>query len=152
MTIETELLAIKGNREFWQCEDIVEWARTHPSSALHKAPQFCGFDLKKSAYEHWLWAARALIALHITYEDGTRKAVSLSIDRQRPGGGYRDVDDVLRDKGLYEIMLADALAELTRVQAKYEQVTQLKPVWREVGKLRRQRQAKQKGVERRATA
>jgi hypothetical protein len=124
MTIESELLAIRGNKEFWVCEDIVEWARSHPKSALHNAPQFCGFDVKKSAYEHWLWAARALIALHITYEDGTRKAVSLSIDRQRTGGGYRDVDDVLRDKSLYEIMLTDALNELQRVEAKYERVRQ----------------------------
>lgn len=152
MSIESELLEIKGNREFWIAEEIVDWARTHPKSALHKAPQFCGFDLKKSAYEHWLWAARALIALHITYEDGTRKAVSLSIDRQREGGGYRDVNDVLRDKGLYEIMLADALNELKRVELKYEQVKQLKPIWREAAKIRRQRQAKQKGKEQRESA
>lgn len=145
MSIESELLEIKGDSELWKVEEIVDWARSHPNSALHKAPQFCGFDLKKSAYEHWLWAARALIALHITYEDGTRKAVSLTIDRQRPGGGYRDVDDVLRDRGLYEIMLADALNELKRVELKYENVRQLKPIWREAARIRRQRQGKQKG-------
>jgi hypothetical protein len=145
MSIEAELLTIKGNREFWVCEEIVDWARAHPNSALHKAPQFCGFDLQKSAYQHWLWAARALIALHITYEDGTRKAVSLSIDRTRKGGGYRDVDDVLRDKSLYDIMLADALSELKRVELKYDQVKQLKPVWRMAAKIRQSREAKGKG-------
>ena len=152
MSIESELLALKGDKEFWICEEIVEWARTHPESALHHAPQFCGFNLKKSAYEHWLWAARSLIALHITYEDGTRKAVSLSIDRQREHGGYRNVDDVIRDKGLYQIMLTDAFNELKRLELKYDQIKQLKPVWSAVDKVRQRRQAKQKGVERSASA
>lgn len=153
MSIQTELLALRGEGEFWKCEEIVEWARTHPKSALHKAPVFCGFDLKKSAYEHWLWGARSLVSLHIRMGDGSRAAVSLSLDRSRKGGGYRAVEDVLRDKGLHEIMLADALNELNRVEAKYLHVKQLKPVWRAAAKVRRSRRAKQmKGGERRASA
>lgn len=137
MSIQQELIEIKGNRDILTAEDVVEWARSHPDSELHNAPEFCGWNLKKSAYEHWLWAARRLIALNITYEDGTRKFVSLSIDRTRDGGGYRDVDDVLREKGLHEIMMADALRELERVQAKYDRLTKLQPVWAEVEKIRK---------------
>jgi len=35
MTIETELLAIKGDDELLRPEDIVKWAREHPNSDLH---------------------------------------------------------------------------------------------------------------------
>ena len=154
MSIESELLQIRGNSEFWVCEEVVAWARSHPKSALYKAPVFCGFDLKKSAYEHWLWGARSLIALHVRMADGTRAAVSLSLDRSRKGGGYRAVEDVLRDKGLYEIMLQDALNELNRVEAKYDMVKQLRPVWKAAAKVRRGRGTKQMkgGAEKRASA
>lgn len=137
MTIQDELLAIKGNKDLLLGEDVVAWARSHPKSDLYKAPEFCGWDLKKSAYEHWLQGARRLIALHITFEDGERKFISLSIDRTRSGGGYRDIDDVVRDKNLHDIMLTDALNELQRMQLKYERLKKLKPVWREVNRLRK---------------
>jgi hypothetical protein len=84
------------------------------------------------------------MALHIVYGDGTRKLVSLSIDRTKPGGGYRDVDDVLRSPALHDIMLADALKELERMEIRYEKLRQLKPVWREAAKVRR-RHMKEKG-------
>jgi hypothetical protein len=153
MTIQSELLSIKADHDLLTAEEVVDWARSHPNSALYKAPEFCGWDTKKAAYEHWLWGARRLIALHIRYEDnGQRKFVSLTIDRQRNGGGYRDIDDVLRDQSLYEIMLADALNELKRIERRYEQVRQLKPVWRAVAKIRRRRTRQMKGGERRASA
>lgn len=134
MSIESELLAIKGNKEMLLAEDVIAWARSHPKSKLHQAIEW---DDRKAADEHRLWQARRLIALHITFEDGERKFVSLSVDRTRDGGGYRDIDDVVRDKMLHEIMLADALNELQRVQLKYERLKQLKPVWREVARLKR---------------
>lgn len=134
MSIESELLAIKGNKEMLLAEDVIAWARSHPKSKLHQAIEW---DDRKAADEHRLWQARRLIALHITFEDGERKFVSLSVDRTRDGGGYRDIDDVVRDKMLHDIMLADALNELQRVQLKYERLKQLKPVWREVARLKR---------------
>jgi hypothetical protein len=145
MTIESELRQLKKDRgELLTGEHVVEWARSHPKSALYKAPQFCGWDLKKSAYQHWLWAARALIAIHVTYENGTRQLVSLSLDRGREGGGYRDVDEVLRDRTLSQIMLKDALNELNRVEEKYDMVKELTSVWREVKKVRSRLRSKSK--------
>ena len=82
------------------------------------------------------------MALHVTYENGTRQLVSLSLDRTRPGGGYRDVDEVLRDRSLSEIMYEDALRELERVQEKYNEIKQLTAVWREVKKARRRKGAR----------
>ena len=149
MSIETELMAIKGNKELLVVEDVEAWAKAHPKSKLHRELEW---DDRRAGYQFRLWQVRRLIGLHIRTEDGQRTVVSLSLDRTRDGGGYRHVDDVLRDKGLYEIMLADALNELKRVELKYEQVKQLKPVWREAARVRRQRQAKQKGGERRESA
>ena len=136
MSIQEELLAIKGNSELLTAEAVVEWARAHPKSDLHNDPIFCGWDTKKSAYEYWLWGARRLIALNIVYADGTRQFVSLSIDRTKEQGGYRDIEDVLRNKSLHDMLLHDALQELARVQAKYERLVALKPVWREAQRVR----------------
>jgi hypothetical protein len=137
VSIQSELLALKDEDGFIKAETVVAWARSHPKSALHQAPEFCGWNEKKLAAEHLLWAARRLIALHIVREDGERKFVSLTIDRTRPGGGYRDVYDVVHDKSLYELMLQDALAELQRLQLKYEKLKELKPLWRVSEKLRK---------------
>jgi hypothetical protein len=149
MSIETELLKIKGSKEMLTAEEVVDWAQAHPKSKLHKAPEFCGWDLNKSAREHWIWGARRLIALNIRYEDGTRKFVSLTADRSRTGGGYRDVDDVVRDQMLHEMMLADALRDLKRVEEKYERLNELKPVWTAASKVRAK---KAKQEEKRASA
>jgi hypothetical protein len=149
-TIASELRELKKGRELLTAEYVVEWARSHTKSALHKAPIFYGWDQKKAAYQHWLHGARMLIAMHVTYATGQRQLVSLSLDRSRPGGGYRDVDDVLRDQSLTEIMLEDALRELHRIQIKYDQVKALKPVWAAVEKVKSRR--KKTTTEKRATA
>jgi hypothetical protein len=148
MSIETELLKIKGNKEMLVAEDALDWAKKNPKSALHKRLEW---DDTKAGHQYRIWQVRQLIALHITYEDGERKFVSLTFDRSRQGGGYRNIDDVLRDQSLHEIMLADALSELQRVEAKYERVKELQPVWTMARKVRDKHKAK-KGTERRATA
>jgi hypothetical protein len=142
MTIQSELLALKDKRELLTAEDVVDWARAHPRSALYKAPEFCGWDPKKSAHEHWLWGARKLMAIHVVYEDGGRRLVSLSLDRSREGGGYRDINDVLRDESLHEIMLQDALRELQRMEEKYQRLKALKPIWTAAAKVRRRKAGK----------
>ena len=148
MSIESELKLIKGKNEFYVAEDVEAWARTHPKSALHEQLEW---DDRKASYEYRLWQCRRLISLNITYEDGVRSCVSLTTDRLRKGGGYRDIDDVLRDKGLHEIMLADALAELNRIQNTYDRLKQLRPVWQAAAKVRRQ-QSKPKSKETRRGA
>ncbi len=137
MSIASEIEALKDKDGLVTAERVVDWARKHPRSALYRAPEFCGWDEGKLAAEHLLWAARRLIALNITYADGTRKTVSLSIDRSRAGGGYRDVDDVLRDQTLHELMLRDALRELERMEVRYARITALQPVWRAASSVRR---------------
>jgi hypothetical protein len=144
MSIESELKQIKGSKEFYVVEDVEAWAKSHPKSALHKSLEW---DDGKAGYQYRLWQCRRLITLHITYEDGTRSCVSLTTDRSHNGGGYRDIDDVLRDKSLTEIMLADALSELQRIEAKYDRLKQLKPVWRAAARIRT-KQAEHSGASR----
>jgi hypothetical protein len=150
MSIESELLAIKGSDEFLIAEDVVEWARANPNSDLHESLEW---DDRAAAAEYRLHQVRRLIAIHVTYGDGSRKFVSLSIDRTRDRGGYRDIDDVLQDQTLHEVMLADALRELERVQARYNQLLALTPVWQAAAQVRRRARGRrqQRGGGARAT-
>lgn len=134
MSIETELLALKNAGGLIVAEDVVAWAKDNPASALHSSLEW---DDAKAGHQYRLWQVRKLIAVYVTTEEGVRNLVSLSIDRTREGGGYRPLDDVLSSKALHEIMLQDALKELDRVQAKYEQLKELKPVWRARDEVRR---------------
>lgn len=141
MTIRDELLALKRDDGLILAVDAEEWARTHPESALHKSLQW---DDATAGHEYRLIQVRRLIAIHIVTEEGARQVVSLSIDRQRPAGGYRTISDVLSAKELRDVLLDDALKELDRIQAKYAQLQELSRVWAEKDKVhRRQRGAKQ---------
>lgn len=112
--IQRELLAIKGNEELLRPEAVVVWAQRNPDSTLYQCFEW---DDAKAANGYRVWQARRLIALHITTEGGERRTIALVIDRSQ-GGGYRQIDDVVRVPNLRESMLADALAELNRVRRK----------------------------------
>lgn len=129
MTIKSELLTIQhaSTDNILHAGDVVEWARDNPESALHRAIEW---NNQKAADAHRLWQVRQLIAVHVVSDDGAPMVVSLSIDRNA-AGGYRAISDVAEKPDLREIMLADALAELERVQLKYQRVTELSKVWEE---------------------
>lgn len=145
--IRQELLAIKGGEELLRVDDVIDWARKHKDSALFKEYEW---DVKKAAREHWRDTTRRLIALHVTYETGERRLVSLSIDRSRPGGGYRDVDDVRNAPDLMSVMLEDALRDFERFRQKYERCLALAPVFEAAETIKSARAPKQE--ERRASA
>lgn len=140
MSIQEELLAIKGTDELLVPERVVEWAKAHPASYLYRSLEW---DDSKAAHEYRLWQVRRLISLNVVTSEGVRQLVSLSIDRPRIGGGYRSLDDVLARRDLHEVLLDDALAELDRVQAKYDQLKELAPIWREKESVRRRRERKE---------
>lgn len=123
--IQRELMSIKGTKQLLNPHDVVKWAKNNKKSALHKKFQW---NVSKAAYQHWLETARKLISVHITYATGERSFVSLSIDRV-PGGGYRNIDDVVPINSLFEVMYRDAVKELERVRVRFERVRALKPVW-----------------------
>lgn len=148
--IKLELLAIKSMAEdgLLRAPAVVEWARGNPDSALHGALEW---DDQKAAEEHRYNQVRQLIRLHVVTSDGTPQLVSLSFDRAK-NGGYRDIDDVLKSRDMSAVMLADALAELERVQSKYEHVKELTAVWEEVKASRRSVRQRSTSAETGATA
>ncbi len=147
MSVETELLSIKGDKELLTAEEVVGWAQKHPKSKLH---QHFEWDDSIAAHEYRIWQARRVIALSLVYPDGSRKFYSLSVDRSNVGGGFRDVGDILKSKDLHEILLADALRELDRIRERYDVLKTLKPVWSAVERVRKPK--RQKGGEERPAA
>lgn len=132
--VQDELLQIQHTSRdgMLHATKVVSWARSHPRSALHS--QF-EWNNSKAAAEYRLWQARRLIQMNVIMADGTPKLVSLSFDRPR-GGGYRDMQDVISDQRLSEIMLRDALADLQRIQSRYERVRELTSIWTAVKRVR----------------
>lgn len=129
--IQTELAQIKGGDPLLRPAAVVEWARSNADSALHGCFEW---DDNAAAHQYRIWQARTLISLHIITDRGERKSVSLSIDRKKDGGGYRDVEDVMREPGLRNVMLQDALLELRRVRNKYQALKELARVFDEIDK------------------
>lgn len=150
MSIKDELLALKQASDdgLLHADLVVDWAEANPASSLHAQFQW---DDVIAAREFRIYQARRLIQLHVVAEDGSPQMVSLSFDRTK-GGGYRSLSDVLQSRDLSDIMLADALAELERVQKRYERVKELTSVWAEVNQVRVRRSRRKATVEKRTTA
>jgi hypothetical protein len=124
MSIAEELTALRGDDGKINVHTAVDWARKHRSSRLHAALEW---DNEQAGEAYRRWQVRNLIAVHIVDASGGRRYVSLSIDRRE--GGYRPIEDILPRVDLRECMLNDALAELNRLQKKYERLKELDEVW-----------------------
>lgn len=134
MSIKEELLALReAQGGILRVEPVVEWAQAHPTSDLHKSLEW---DDEKAGFEWRCHQVRRLIAVHVVNEEGERQMVSLTIDRVRPGGGYRDIQDVGSVPNLREVMLGDALDELERVQARYNHLQELVQIWEAADQVR----------------
>src|SRR5262245_56790617 len=106
MSIQSELLALKNDDDLIVAETVVDWARKNPDSEIHGQLEWSD---RKAADQFRLWQVRRLVAIHVVDTTGVRQVVSLSVDRSRPGGGYRELTDVLSSKDFHEILLEDAL-------------------------------------------
>lgn len=150
MSIREELLALQLEAGgVLQVEPTVEWARQHPSSALHKSLEW---DNAAAGHEWRCHQIRQLIAIHVVSVIGERQLVSLTIDRKEPGGGYRSLTDVLAVPDLREVLLRDALAELQRVQMRYQTLVELSAVWEAVEKVRREQASRKQKEENHSAA
>lgn len=145
MTIKSELLAIKAASQdgILHAEVVVDWARGRADSAIH---QSLDWDDAHAANAHRIWQVRRLIQLTIVSDDGAPQLVSLTFDRKNDGG-YRSIDDVVKDRDLSAIMLSDALAELERIKVRYARVEQLTAVWKEVENVSRRGRRQRAAVE-----
>src|SRR5262249_15890022 len=130
--VRKELLALKDKDGLIHAGKAVDWARKHPKSWLHSQLEW---DDAVAGEKHRIWQIRELIAVHIVDAAGAGQMVALTIDRGV--GGYRSVADVLKVPDLREVMLSDALNELTRVQNRYQALQELQRVWHETDRVRR---------------
>jgi len=144
--IKNELQALQQQAPggLLQVETVVTWAAEHPASALHNALEW---DDAVGGHQWRCFQVRQLIAINIRNEEGVREFVSLTIDRTRPGGGYRDLNTVMATPRLQRVLLQDALAELERVEQRYATVIELARVWGEIRKARRRHPAPEKAGE-----
>lgn len=140
MTIQSELLALKTKDGLIIPEQAVSWAAKNPASKLYQSLEW---DDATAGHQFRLWQVRRLVSIYVVNDEGHRSVVSLSVDRTKPGGGYRDLNDVLPVADLRNILLQDALAELERVQQKYERLSELAEVWAAKDRVKTRRRAKQ---------
>jgi hypothetical protein len=143
MSVRDELLMLQQEAGgLLQVDPVIKWAAQNPTSDLY---QEIPWDDAKAAQEWRRQVVRKLIALHIVSIEGVRQVVSLSIDRTKPGGGYRGLNAVMAVPDLRSILLKDALAELERVRLKYQTVSELARVWEMVERVQAEtREVKQK--------
>jgi hypothetical protein len=133
VTIKRELQALKRNGVIVP-ETVLEWARQHTRSALHRA---INWDPAYNVNAHLLHQVRSLITLHIRTIDRKPGAVSLSIDRTAKGG-YREVDEVMSSAQLRRVMLEDALHEVELLQQRFAELHELELIWSAAARVREQ--------------
>lgn len=125
MSIETELLALKGEDGLIHVETVRAWALQNQDSELYSA---IDWDLERGAVQWQLHQIRRIIKVHIRFDDASPRVVNLKADRIS-GGGYRLVDDVIPVVDLRQQMLNDVLAEIEKLKAKYSILSEMCSVW-----------------------
>lgn len=110
--------------------DVVEAARLK-TSPLHTQFQW---DDTVAAHQWRLQQARQLIRVTVEYVGPAEKPVlarvfvSLTPDRKNEGGGYRATRAVMSNAAYRKQLLADALEEMQRFEAKYAELKELAEV------------------------
>jgi hypothetical protein len=118
MTIESELPAILDNDpdDIFRVEVAHDWARDNPDSYLHR---HLIWDDAKAGREYRFNQIRKLVKIYLVDEHRQSQVISLIPDRVA-GGGYRRVADVMSVPELAQIAVQETLADLHRVQRRYE--------------------------------
>lgn len=119
-------------------EIVVQKAKVK-TSPLHRHFEWSD---TKAAQQYRIWQARQLISITVELIGGVQGPaapvfVSLTPDRQRNGGGYRIMTEVLSDAEMRKQMLSDALAELNVFQQKYVRLKELAEIFQAVRRVRR---------------
>jgi hypothetical protein len=125
----------KSHGGLLKAEDIVRFAK-NPRTALHG--RFT-WDNTEAGKKWRLHEARMLLHVYVTVTQESVQPVqmyiSLPTDRKQPGGGYRTYESICQSPERYGVLLASALADLRRVQAKYRTLKELQPVFEAVDRV-----------------
>jgi len=119
---------------------VVEWAKAHQRSALHSCFEW---NNGRAAEQYRIWQARELIvSVEVTYPDGKKRQVYVSPVHARVAReGYHRLVDVMSDDEKRWRYLEQALDELERVCARYEDLCELGGVRAAVRLVRQQKAA-----------
>lgn len=143
--IEAELLRLAEENDGVLKPEAVVGAARHPDSPLHS--QFT-WDDSQAAEQYRLWQARQLIRVVVQLipsahgEVSERVFVSLHMDREQAGGGYRKLIAVMSNEQMRRALLEEALEEMERFQEKYARLKELAGVLAEMKKARTRARAK----------
>ena len=134
--IRNELEKIrKVHRGILKPIDVVKTA-INPKNILHNKFQW---DDSKAGHAYRLWQARQLIETVVEIIDSDLPPidayVSLIKDRKKPDGGYRSIITVMKNVNLRKELLAQALFEFKRLEAKYKQLIELVPIFEAIKKV-----------------
>lgn len=119
-----------------KAEHVVEFA-SDERTALHGEFEW---DDTEAAYQYRLEQARRVLRIKLVVDSqagpqNVRMFVSLMSDRQKPGGGYRPLVDVMTAEDMRDELLRQALGELKTVRRKYDQLKELRPVFRAIERV-----------------
>jgi hypothetical protein len=137
----TELKRISKKHGILRPEDVIKEAEKL-SSPLHSSFEW---DDKIASHEYRLEQARKLIRVTVEYlkpannKSYGRVFVSLTSDRGKAGGGYRETVTVLSNSVLRNQFLHDALEELERIRLKYGHLKELAGIFTALKKVKNSR-------------
>lgn len=117
-------------------EHVVEFA-SDERTALHSEFEW---DDTEAAHQYRLEQARRVLRLKVIVDSPAgqqhvRMFVSLMSDRQKPGGGYRPLVDVMTADDMRDELLRQALGELKTVRKKYQLLQELRPVFKAIERV-----------------
>lgn len=127
-------------------QTVVDRARDE-SSSLHGLFEW---DDAKASEAYRLEQARGVIRLYFVVIEPTpvsrrqklrfrtkkvRGMISLRKDREKPGGGYRRVTDVLKDPVMRQQLVNEALEELKLWHARYRKLDELSDVFKAIARM-----------------
>ena len=133
--LAAEIQALKRQDGSYAPSDIVDFARTHQRSELHK--EF-NWNKDEAARAHWLLTARHLITTYVVIIDKRFPqrivpVISVPSRRHGDGGSYMSRNELLGNEEYRQESLAETKAKLRTIAETWEPVLpELAPVWRAV--------------------
>ncbi len=137
LTAHEELNSLYKQHKILRARDVVAFARDE-KTALHS--KFC-WDDTNAARRYRLIQARGIIRVHVTMiSNGDAKArtrawVSMYADREKIGGGYRSIGNVISNEQLTAKLLEQAWREADQFKKRYENLKELLPIFEAMDKV-----------------
>lgn len=134
--LQQEIVALQRQDGSWAPDDLVDFARSHPESQLHKQYPW---DVDAAAHQHWLLISRNLIKTHVRSIGKRNLTVEvgrvISVPSLRgPGQGSYLSDDAVSGNEAYRIeVLEEIKSKLISMRSTYSTLLpELDPVWRAI--------------------